>query len=257
MQNDSVAKTVTVAALLCIVCSVLVSAAAVVLRPRQAENKALDIKKNLLLASGLITNSKASKEEILEAYKKIQAQVVDLATGEVMSDMDAEAFDQRKARKNPETSHVIPAGGDTAGIKTRSKYSTVYKVVEDGELKMMILPINGKGLWSTLYGFIALSPDQSTIEGLGFYEHGETPGLGGEVDNPSWKAQWKGKTPFDSDYKPIIEVMKGLVAENDPAKNSRVDGLSGATITAYGVRGLVQYWLGQDGFGPYLAKQRN
>lgn len=255
MQKDSTAKTILVAAVLCIVCSILVATSAVGLKPLQDANKKLDIKKNLLLASGLIQDG-ATKEDILEAYKAIQAEVINLETAEVMADMDAETFDQRKARKTAGSNKAIDSKIDTAGIKTRSKYSVVYKVVENGEIKMVILPINGKGLWSTLYGFVALSPDTKTIQGLGFYEHGETPGLGGEVDNPLWKAQWKGKQAFDENFNPKIQVIKGTVSPTDAQKDYKVDGLSGATITAVGVSGLVRYWLGQDGFGPYLTKMR-
>jgi Na+-transporting NADH:ubiquinone oxidoreductase subunit C len=255
MQKDSTVKTILVAAILCVVCSILVATSAVGLKPLQDANKALDIKKNLLLASGLIDSS-ASKKEILEKYKSIKAEVISLETGEVQPDMNAETFDQRKARKMPSMSKAIAPEADSAGIKTRSKFSTVYKVMKDGQVDMIVLPINGKGLWSTLYGFIALSPNLEEIRGLGFYEHGETPGLGGEVDNPLWKAQWKGKTPFDENGNPKIQVIKGTVNPADPQANYKVDGLSGATITAYGVSGLVQYWLGQDGFGPYLKKMK-
>ena len=253
MQKDSTAKTILVAAVLCVICSILVAAAAVGLKPLQEANKKLDIQKNILQAAGLV-DAKASKAQIIEAYKSIKAEVIELDSGNLMEDMKPEAFDQRKARKNPSMSEVIPADQDLGGIKTRSKYSTVYKVMESGSVKMLILPINGKGLWSTLYGFIALSPDLQTIKGLGFYEHGETPGLGGEVDNPAWKAQWSGKSAFSDDLEPMIQVIKGSVNPSDPQKQYKVDGLSGATITSNGVTGLVRYWLGADGFGPYLKK---
>ena len=123
-------------------------------------------------------------------------------------------------------------------------------------LSFFVLPINGKGLWSTLYGFIALAADTRTVKGIGFYEHAETPGLGGEVDNPNWKASWAGKTAMDENFKPIIRLVKGAVNPSSPTASSEIDGLSGATITAVGVTGLVQYWLGEDGFGPYLAQFR-
>lgn len=254
MQNDSTLKTIIVAAVLCVVCSVLVSAAAVGLKDLQDENKKLDIQKNLLLASGLI-EGKATKAEILEAYKSIRAQVVDLETGAV-TDIDPTTFDQKAARKDPKRNKVISSDEDTAGIKTRSKFAVVYKVMEGDEIKMLVLPINGKGLWSTLYGFLALAPDTRTIKGFGFYEHAETPGLGGEVDNPQWKAQWSGKIASDENFEPVIRVIKGSVSSSDPAAAHKIDGLSGATITANGVTGLVRYWLGSDGFGPYLAKFR-
>ena len=121
---------------------------------------------------------------------------------------------------------------------------------------MLLLPIHGKGLWSTLYGFIALETDTRTVKGIGFYQHGETAGLGGEVDNPQWKKQWEGKLVLDDKYKPIFKVQKGSVDNADPMAQYKVDGLSGATITSNGVTGLIQYWLGEDGFGPYLARFR-
>ena len=159
--------------------------------------------------------------------------------------------------KDPDHNHQIPGDKDLAGIKRRSKYSVVYKINENSKTTMLILPVNGKGLWSTLYGFIALAPDTKTIKGIGFYEHGETAGLGGEVDNVMWKKQWVGKVALDDNFKPIFKVNKGPVDMNLPSAKHKVDGLSGATITSNGVTGLVNYWLGNDGFGPYLAKFRS
>ena len=142
-------------------------------------------------------------------------------------------------------------------IKNRSKYALVYIAIdEEGLLQQMILPVHGKGLWSTLYGFLALDSDMTTINGFAFYEHGETPGLGGEVDNPRWKAQWIGKKAFDKNWNIGIEVLKGKVIPNDPKFQYRVDGLSGATITSRGVRDLLRYWLGENGFKPYLDRLR-
>lgn len=256
MQKDSVGKTFLVAGVLCVLCSILVAGSAVVLKDKQDANKVLDIKKNLLMASGLISSSKVSVAEIDEAYKKIKPELVDLETGEVTDKFAPENFNQRKAAKTPELSKKIEPSKDLGGIKARSKYSIAYKVIEDGEVKMLILPVNGKGLWSTLYGFIALSPDTQEVKGIGFYQHGETPGLGAEVDNPSWKAQWKGKKVYGAIGDIALKVKKGSVQSSDPGAEHMVDGLSGATITSNGVTGLVRYWLGEDGFGPYLEKQK-
>jgi Na+-transporting NADH:ubiquinone oxidoreductase subunit C len=127
--------------------------------------------------------------------------------------------------------------------------------VTGGAVEMLILPIEGKGLWSTLYGFIALAPDATTIEGITFYEHGETPGLGGEIDNPSWKALWPGRRAFNDRGETAIEVIKGQAGP--PAEDPyRVDGLSGATLTGRGVSHLVRFWLSEDGFGPFLDQVR-
>ena len=131
----------------------------------------------------------------------------------------------------------------------------VYRVVQDGEFKAVIVPISGQGLWSTLYGYIALAADTQTVVGITFYEHKETPGLGGEVDNPRWKRLWKGRKVYDGRGRPLINVKKGVAGppETDPYN---VDGLSGATITSRGVGNLVRFWLGEDGFGPYLTAAR-
>ena len=68
----------------------------------------------------------------------------------------------------------------------------VYELRDDaGALDLVVLPVHGLGLWSILYGFVALDADLETIRGLTYYEHKETPGLGGEVDNPRWKSLWK------------------------------------------------------------------
>jgi Na+-transporting NADH:ubiquinone oxidoreductase subunit C len=255
MQNASTGKTILVAFLLCVVCSVLVSTAAVQLKSRQVENKKLDIKKNLLLATKLIT-AEATAADINDAFKNIETKIVNLETGEIVTDINPEEFDAVKASKDPERNVKIPSSKDKAGIKRRSKLEKIYYVKEDGAITQVVLPVNGKGLWSTLYGFMALSPDTTTVLGLGFYQHGETPGLGGEVDNPKWKAQWSGKIAFDGNWNPVLKVIKGSVNPSNTDASHQIDGLSGATITSNGVTGLVRYWLGDHGFGPFLAKFR-
>lgn len=256
MSNDSTAKTIIVATLLCLACSVVVSMSAVSLRPMQIENKKLDIKKNILLAAGLLETSKPSKEEILKAYGFIEARVVDLETGEYQ-EVNPEEFDARVAAKDPKQNIVIAGSDDLAGIKVRSKLQKVYFVKRNDAIETVILPVHGKGLWSTMYGFLALAPNTVDVKGFGFYEHGETPGLGGEVDNPNWKALWNGKKVFDNSFAPAIQVIKGSVDNSTPGKEYKVDGLSGATITARGVEQLLRYWLSQNGYGPFLEKFRN
>lgn len=257
MQRDSVLGTFTVALVLCVVCSLLVSGAAVGLKSIQTENRLLDKKKNVLLAAGLYDASKS----IDEAFGAVEARVVNLETGEYVEGakiedaLDVTTYDQVKAAKDPKWSVTIPTGEDLGGIKRRERYSFVYLVKKDGAIDQVVVPINGKGLWSTLYGFLALDKDLLTIRGITFYEHKETPGLGGEVDNPKWKAQWVGKKLFDEPAgKPVIQVLKGNVDPTSPNVEHQVDGLAGATITARGVGNLVRYWLGNGAFGPYIEK---
>jgi Na+-transporting NADH:ubiquinone oxidoreductase subunit C len=250
MARESLSKTFVVAIVLAAVCSLLVSGAAIGLRSKQEANKVRDRKKNILIVAGLY-DAQASVEE---AFKQIEQHIVDLATGEYVSkdqQLDPETFDQRAAAKNPELSVKIPREKDLAGIGRREKYSLVYLVKKDGKLDQVILPIDGKGLWSTLYGFLALGGDLNTVLGITFYEHAETPGLGGEIDNPAWQAKWAKKKVYDKDGSVQLHVVKGAADKNSPYQ---VDGLSGATLTANGVTNLVKYWLGDDGFKKLMER---
>ena len=253
MQRDSVGGTFTVAAILCVVCSVIVSSAAVGLRPIQLVKKAEFEKKNILLAAGLIQEGEAVSSDQINATfdEKITVELVDLDTGEPAASekVSAEDYDQRAAAKDPELSSE--ADGLTS-IARRERYSRVYLINKDGKTQQVVLPIYGKGLWSTLYGFVAVKRDANgklnQIAGLTFYSHGETPGLGGEVDNPAWKKKWQNKRVRNADGAVQLAVIKG-VAKSD----FEVDGLSGATITSNGVTNTIQYWMSDEGFGKFLA----
>lgn len=125
----------------------------------------------------------------------------------------------------------------------------VYLVTDGATIEQVILPIEGAGLWATMYGFLAVEADGATARGLQFYEHGETPGLGDAVDKPAWREQWHGKRLFDDSGDPLIEVVKGPA----PAGSDyQIDGLAGATLTGRGVSVFVQHWIGDEGYGPYL-----
>lgn len=250
MSRDSTGKILTVAFLLCVVCSILVSSAAVMLSDRQERNKAEEKKKNILQAAGLYQAGVALDEQ----FSKIETRIVDLQNGEFSADFDVATFDSRVAAREPETRFQIPPGQDLASIKAHSRYQDVYLVMDDGQLQQVILPVYGKGLWSTMYGFIAIDSDLTTVNGFAFYEHGETPGLGGEIDNPTWKKQWPGKRIYDDAGTARIEVLKGAVDRQSADAIYQVDGLSGATLTARGVGNLLKYWMGNNGYQPFLAR---
>ncbi len=250
-SNDTVQKTVKVALLLCLVCSIVVSGAAVILKPVQLANKALDRKTNILAAAGFETKG----QDINALFLQFTPKVVDLDAGIYTTAVDAETYDQRKAAKNPKLSDALSDDVDIASINRRERYATVYLLEKEGKLDRIIIPVHGYGLWSTLYGFLALESDGNTVAGLGFYSHAETPGLGGEVDNPRWKSQWVGKRVFDEQGQTQIELVKS-VDPSDPRAMYKVDGLSGATLTSNGVENLIRFWLGEKGFGSYLANLR-
>jgi Na+-transporting NADH:ubiquinone oxidoreductase subunit C len=252
-NKDSVSRTLVMALTLCLVCSVIVSMAAVLLKPAHDENKALDKKRNILAAAGMLDESKSIDEQ----FAQISSRVVDLRTGKFTDDVDPENYNSIKAAKDPAQSDDLGADRDTAKIGRRENYAVVYLVEPaPGEFDKVILPVRGYGLWSTLYGFVALESDGNTIAGMGFYEHGETPGLGGEVDNPRWKSLWPGKQVYRNDSVEI-GLIKGTVDKQSEDAPWQVDGLSGATLTARGVTNLVRFWLGEDGFQTFLTNLKS
>jgi len=253
--EHSTRHTVIFMTVLCVVFSVLVSGVAVALHDRQVENERLDRIRNVLGVSGLKEpDEDLSDEELNQRFTGgLEARVVDLASGQYVEGIDALGYDQQKAAKNPETGRAAP--DNAAKVRRLPNHAVVYLIKDGSEVTGVVLPIEGYGLWSTLYGFLALESDLRTVKGITYYRHGETPGLGGEVDNPRWKARWVGRLAFDEKWEALLGVKKGIAGtpEADPYQ---VDGLSGATITSNGVTNMIRFWLGRNGFGPYLASAR-
>lgn len=246
------------AAAVCLVCGVVVAGLAVQLKPLQEANAVLDRQKKVLIVAGLMRNGEEKSPEEIKALfeKNIEARIVVLKTGQYNDKGDVKSFDQQKMTKDPTTSITAPT--NKAGVPRVPNEAMVYIKRDGKKVDRLILPVEGKGLWSTLYGYIALSSDANTIKGLIFYKHGETPGLGGEIENPLWTGLWPGKRVFETDKagKPTkvakIEVVKGMAK---PGSDYEIDGLSGATITGRGVTHLVQFWVAEQ-FGEYLVNFR-
>jgi Na+-transporting NADH:ubiquinone oxidoreductase subunit C len=242
-------------AVVCVVCAFFVAGSAVSLKSRQDRNALIDRQKNVLAVAGLMEpGKKMSTDEVASLFEeKIRPRVVVLSTGEVDDSTDANSYDQRRAAKDPALSKRAP--DNPSKVLRLPERALIYEVIENGEVDAVIFPIEGMGLWSVLYGYIALAPDVTTIRGITYYEQGETAGLGGEVENPRWKALWPGRKAFDERGNVKIQVKKGTAGpvEEDPYQ---VDGLAGATITSRGVTNMLRFWLGENGFGPYLANYR-
>jgi Na+-transporting NADH:ubiquinone oxidoreductase subunit C len=268
LGNDSLEKTIAIAVALCLVCSVLVSFGAVALKPLQVYNKNLDMKKNILEVAGLMEEGMDIDAAFAE---RIEPKVVNLETGEYDESVNADEYDQRKAAKDPKLSVAIPKDKDIAHIRAKAKLAKVFLVKEAGQIKSIILPVSGYGLWSTLYGFLSLDPDGQTVQSINFYDQAETPGLGGEVVNPKWRALWKGKKVYaetdqpsldkgsieEADIgEPALALIKGSVDTGKMGADYQVDGLAGATLTSNGVTNLVRYWMSKEGFARYLSKVR-
>jgi Na+-transporting NADH:ubiquinone oxidoreductase subunit C len=257
-NKDGLGNVLLVAIVLCLVCSVVVSTAAVALRPLQQLNRELDQKQNILRAAGMLPSDAlvdASGRGVDELFAQFEVRAVDLNTGEYV-DMDVAGYDPLKAAKDPAESTDLSAEQDIATLGRRENISLVYLRRVDGELDKVVFPVRGYGLWGTLYGYLALDGDVETISGLGFYSHKETPGLGGEVDNPNWKALWPGVRLFDSNGEPAVELVKVRSPAGSEAAGYEVDALSGATLTTRGVQHLIDFWTGDLGFGPYLNNLR-
>lgn len=252
-NNDSIKKTLSVVVGLSLVCSIVVSTAAVSLKDKQVFNAKLDKQSNIVSVAGLQADS---PEEVIKIYgENIEPRLVDFSTGELVgTPEEAAKFDQRAAANDPSQSTKLDPEKDIAKIINRSNKGLVYLVKDGDAISKFIIPIHGNGLWSMMYAFIAVETDGNTLDGITYYEQGETPGLGGEVENPKWRGQFVGKKLFDENGQPAIKIVKGGAPEGS---EHGVDGLSGATLTSNGVQHTFDFWLGDEGYGPFLAKVRD
>ncbi len=255
MPNESPVKTVIVTLIVCLTGSILVAGSAVLLKPAQIANKERD--RQARIAEIIRYLPEFAQDSRLGETARMETRIVDLATGRYVPEIDPARFDQRRAVKDPATSVAIPAGRDLARIKRRARFAPVHLVTDKGALKLIILPVRGRGFGSMLYGYLGLSADTRIVVGLSFYQHGETPGLGALIDDTAWRGKWLGKTVWDDSGKPRLGVAKGPVDAGAPEASYLVDGITGATWTTRGVTNLLRFWLGDDGFGPYLRTIRN
>ena len=254
MSRDSLKNTFLVAGILCVVCSLLVSTAAVGLKDKQELNKQRDKKLNILEACGL---DRETADVETEYSENVEAKLVDLANGQYVTALPdgtlADNYDVKLLLDDEDQHILLNRQQDLAGIEKRENIVAVYIYTKCDNQKI-VLPIRGKGLWSTLWGFVAVDSTGSVINGITFYEHGETPGLGGEVDNPNWKSKWEsGKQIYAEDGSVKVRVLKSGTPATD--SGSQVDGLAGATITTNGLTKMLAFWLGEQGFKQFLENK--
>lgn len=258
-SSNSNMTTIMVALVLCLVCSVLVSAVAVGLKPAQIENQLLDRNKNILVAAGLFDPAQDTNADVEKRFADFEIKLVDLEKGEYASEADLSQagitdvnnYDANQAAKNKALS-IDLGNDDPASIGAVPKFAKVYvKNDANGEPELMVLPVHGYGLWGTMYGFLTLESDLNTVKGISWYEHKETPGLGARIEEPEWREKWQGIHAYDENG----EVATG-VTKAGQSKDNWVDGISGATLTSVGVRNLIQFWLGDRGYKPFLDNLR-
>ncbi len=209
------------------VAALILSVSSDMLRERQERNVVLDIKRNILSAVDLL--KEGSNAEVI--YKDQIRSVVVNSEGKIPEkSTPPEKIDfERELEKKPEE-------------RQYPVFMSINK--RNGEVSAYCIPIVGKGLWSTLYGYLALETDLKTIKGISFYKHGETPGLGGEIENPSFQKNFSGKQILTAAGELVsVTVLKGKTRPNSPTLIHEVDGISGATLTSNGVNKLLKNCL--------------
>jgi Na+-transporting NADH:ubiquinone oxidoreductase subunit C len=257
MNNDSPLKAILVVLITALLCSIMVSVAAVWLKPFQLAYAALDRNRWIVKLSGLAAPEREfTDREIIGFFQDLDARPVDLDGGVFEPAINPYTFDQRKAATDPERSAPIPGEADVAKLGRRSHHAVVYLAWSDGELNRIILPIHGQGMWSTIYGFVALESDFNTIAAVTFYEQAETAGIGDRILRADWQARWAGRFVYDESGEVGFRIAERKVDLNSPSARYEVDALTGATVTATGVTNLVRFWLGPQGFGPLLDNLR-
>ena len=254
MKKDSIAQIIAVTVLVCLGCSVVVSYSAVALRNLQEANKQVERHANILIAAGRLAEGARNAAEVRRLFREVEVRLVDLRTGQFTDVLPAQAYDQRSAQRDPALSRPLNRREDLAGLNRLEHYVPIYFMQSSDGEEIIVLPVRGYGLWSTLYGYLALSrSDYNTIYGLTFAEHAETPGLGGEVDNPKWKAQWPGKKLADADGQ--IRIQVGGTSDDDT--EYLVDGLAGASLTTRGLNNMLHFWFGDMGYQQLIDNLKN
>lgn len=257
MKNESPRRAILVVLLTALVCSSFVSAAVVLLRPIQLNNQMLDRSRNIMQLTGLLPSDRViENNEILELYKSLDLRLIDIDAAGYNGEIDPRTFSERTAQSDPDTSVAIPADQDRAMLGRRSRFAPVYLVWNEDGLERVILPVRGSGMWSMLYGYIALEPDLNTIAGMTFYEQNETPGLGDQVAHSHWLERWKGLRIYDSQGNLRFRVNEGTVVPGSSTAEFEVDALTGATVTGDAVTSLMHYWFGPHGYQPFILALR-
>lgn len=251
MHNDTLTKTLLVTIGLCLLCSLIVSTASVALAPLQEQNKKDELNVSILRVAGIYRPD----IPVEDLFAQVQTKIVNLSEGVYVDTPKPDNFDMVDSARNPDFGTPLPDAADIAGINYLPRYAKIHLIYSEDKLDKIVLPIYGYGLWSMLYGFITLESDANTVYALKFYQHGETPGLGGRVDDPKWQALWRGKKVYGINSKPKLSVVKGQVSKSDFSFAYKVDGLSGATLTGRGVDHMVHFWFGQMGYRKFLEKQ--
>ncbi|MEZ5598232.1 MAG: FMN-binding protein [Pseudomonadales bacterium] len=223
-QPESLPKTLAITVLIAACCATMVTAAVLTLRPMQAAYAAIERNRAIVAASNPAL-AEAGDSAIVTAYLALQRHLVDLRTGADIDDVD--------------TVERWPSEADASrpGVP-------VYLRVRDGKLDCVVLPLDGKGMWSTLYAYLALEGDLATVRALSIYRHEETPGIGDRIQDPAWLAQWHGRRLYDSEGNVRLGEADAVDAD------FYIDTITGATVTSSAAIRMVRASL--DTYQPIL-----
>jgi len=200
-----------------VIVATILSMAATLLQPRQQKNLEIEKKKSMLESIN-IPADRRNAEELYDKY--IKESMVLNSRGEAVSGVDAFSIEMRAEQRKPVDEQNL---------------ALFFATADDGE-KVTIIPLEGKGLWGPIWGYISLRPDLNTIYGITFDHKGETPGLGAEINTSWFEAQFKGMTLFDAGKFVSVQVLK---SNEKPIENHSVDAISGGTITSKGLQHML------------------
>ncbi|MEQ8860033.1 MAG: NADH:ubiquinone reductase (Na(+)-transporting) subunit C [Pseudomonadales bacterium] len=239
MKNESTSRALLTVAAVALVCSAMVATSVYLLQPMQKAYAQIDRNRSILRAAGIDT-ADMDDDQVVTTFLALDARIIDLS--------DA-VFTSAPAMTTAWGYDHWSSADRTAGIAAR--YVPAYLVWRDGGLARLVVPVDGAGMWSTIYGYLALEPDLNTVAELIIYRHGETPGVGDRIEDPRWLAEWAGKRLVDDAGDVRVTVVK-----NPQAGNFQVHLISGASVTSEAVGGLIRRWAGPEGYGPLLQRLR-
>lgn len=248
--RESKTATIAFAAGVAFFCSLMVSTAVYFLRPVVLAYEAIDFNRAVVEVAGLLAaDLDWDDRAVVNAFLELEARVVDLESGQLTDAADAVSADFRAAIDDPGRLVPIPASLDSAGLETRPRFAPVYLLRDVDRIERIVVPFYARGMWSTIHGVIALEPDSSTIGGISFYAHGETPGIGDRIERSDWRGSWRGKRLYDETGELRFRIGREAAAQS---AEFGVDSITGATVTVDAVGNAVGYWFSEHGYAPFL-----
>lgn len=227
---------------LCVLIFLIAIAWFMLLQGEMTEPTAEEKNAAVLQAAGLLKADSQDKKSRDNLYQRsIIVRTVNLDSGEWVTDKTAA---QGCKKLTPEQ--------DPAQIRQRCTLADVYLVKDkDNNIQQVIIPVAGKGAKSMMHAFLSLGLDGRTVNNLYYYQQRETPFLGARVKDENWRQQWPGKKVADDNGTPALKIVQEKSGKND---EYTVDGISGATLTSTGVEKSINYWIGEQGYGPFLQR---